>query len=270
MKPEGLFNSMRGIGRPVAYYPSFAKFLGSSAAAIFVCQFIYWEGKQEDEEGWIYKRSADLARETGLGRYEIEGARKRLIQYGLMTEKKTGSPPQMFYKFHWDIFEEKFSEFIKNNYQPPKKTKKAKPAESVDPEEEKKVNELGLFKDEFDLYYQKQYDNPYLWSKDRKGGKDWFHLREIRDKIVEWRKVKIKKQQPNLIEIEIKFDDVLAAWIFLLEKMPKYHREINFSPANINSKFNDIVRDILNAHNESKQQPSNNRNEEAAAASQFV
>lgn len=269
MKPEGLFNSMRGIGRPIAYYPSFAKFLGSSAAAIFVCQFIYWEGKQEDEEGWIYKRSADLVKETGLGRYEIEGARKRLIQYGLMTEKKTGSPPQMFYKFHWEVFEEKFSEFIKNNYQPPKKAKPKKETPADTPEETAQINELGLFKDEFDLYYLRQYDNPYLWSRDKKGGKDWFHLKEIRNKIVEWKKIKNKKDFPSVPEIEIKFEDILQAWIFLLEKMTAYHRERNFSPANINSNFNNIVTDILNAHKES-QQPKHNRNETAANSAEFV
>lgn len=269
MKPDELLPftaSIRGVGRPLAYYPSFARFLGNTSAAIFLCHFMYWEGKQEDEDGWIYKRSADIMKETGLGRYEVEGARKRLIQYGLMLERKTGSPPQMHYKFEWQTFDERFCAFMKDKTAVTKIKKKAEPV-IISPEEAIRINELGLFKDSFDLEYVAEYKNPYLWSRDKKGGKDWFHLKEIRNKIFEWKK---KKNRSQNIMSDPEFADILIAWDFLLQKMTRYHRERNFSPALINSYFNDIVRDILNEQRPKLQKQPVNRNAQAAATAKFV
>lgn len=43
--------------------------------AILVAQLFYWSGKQQAEEGWIYKTQIDLEKETGLSRHEqIPGA----------------------------------------------------------------------------------------------------------------------------------------------------------------------------------------------------
>ena len=57
-------DALRGLGRPVAYYPSLARCLGSIQAAIFLCQLLYWEDKKQN--AYIYKTSEELEEETGL------------------------------------------------------------------------------------------------------------------------------------------------------------------------------------------------------------
>ncbi len=38
--------ALSGLGRPVIYYPSLARFLGSIPAALFLAQLVYWEDKK--------------------------------------------------------------------------------------------------------------------------------------------------------------------------------------------------------------------------------
>lgn len=74
------------IGRPVAYYPGLKKITKSTTATILLCQLIYWTGKQADQNGWIYKTSADLEDETGLTYDEQKTARTQLIKLGFIEE----------------------------------------------------------------------------------------------------------------------------------------------------------------------------------------
>lgn len=96
---------LRDVGRPIAYYPRLAKFLGSVKTTIFLCQFIYWEGKQKDKiERWIFKTQKDITEETGLSRYEQDNARKELKQRGYVEEKHKGIPRKVHYRINWDRF----------------------------------------------------------------------------------------------------------------------------------------------------------------------
>ena len=54
-----------GVGRPIAYYPGLRKLTGSTNVTIFLCQFVYWTGKGDNEDGWIYKTSDEIEAETG-------------------------------------------------------------------------------------------------------------------------------------------------------------------------------------------------------------
>jgi hypothetical protein len=51
--------------------------------AILVAQLFYWSGKQQSEEGWIYKTQLDLEKETGLSRHEqnkcVEDLKKKNV-----------------------------------------------------------------------------------------------------------------------------------------------------------------------------------------------
>jgi hypothetical protein len=64
---------VRNSGSPVAYYPRLAIALGGVKEAVFVCQLLYWEGKQSDSKRWIHKSLEEIRSETGLSRYEQEG-----------------------------------------------------------------------------------------------------------------------------------------------------------------------------------------------------
>jgi hypothetical protein len=75
---------VRNSGSPVAYYPRLAIALGGVKEAVFVCQLLYWEGKQSDSERWIHKTLEDVRAETGLSRYEQEGVRRTLEKKGIL------------------------------------------------------------------------------------------------------------------------------------------------------------------------------------------
>src|SRR5271165_1603599 len=75
---------VRNSGCPVAYYPRLAIALGGVKEAVFVCQLLYWEGKQSDSERWIYKSLEEVRVETGLSRYEQDGVRRTLERKGIL------------------------------------------------------------------------------------------------------------------------------------------------------------------------------------------
>ncbi len=109
-----LSDCLREVGRPVAYYPKISKFVGSVKAAIFLCQFIYWEGKQMDKETrWIFKTQREIQEETGLSRYEQEGARRELKKRGHLEEIYKGIPRKVNYRINWDKFNSDWDKWIK-------------------------------------------------------------------------------------------------------------------------------------------------------------
>src|SRR5215471_8582488 len=78
---------VRNSGSPVAYYPRLAIALGGVKEAVFVCQLLYWEGKQSDSDRWIHKSLEEVRSETGLSRYEQEGVRRTLEKEGILESR---------------------------------------------------------------------------------------------------------------------------------------------------------------------------------------
>ena len=70
------------VGRPVSYYPALVELTDSVTATLLLCQLIYWCGKQDNAEGWIYKTQEEIKYETGLSRAKQETARKVLKDKG--------------------------------------------------------------------------------------------------------------------------------------------------------------------------------------------
>jgi hypothetical protein len=52
----------------------------------FLCNFQYWQGKQQDPEGWIYKPIWRICKETKLTKSKVETLRFRLKELGIMKE----------------------------------------------------------------------------------------------------------------------------------------------------------------------------------------
>ncbi|HXF44436.1 MAG TPA: hypothetical protein VNK70_03165 [Candidatus Paceibacterota bacterium] len=101
------------VGRPVAYYPRLAPFLGSVKATLFLCQLLFWEGKQRDKvERWIYKTQDEIQKETGLSRREQESARKQLRERGYLDEKYQGIPRQLFFRINLDAINRDWDKWI--------------------------------------------------------------------------------------------------------------------------------------------------------------
>jgi hypothetical protein len=94
------------IGRPVAYYPSLAKMLGSVKASIMLCQLSYWNGRQTDNENWIFKTIEEMYEETGLSRNEQDNAIKALKSKGILEVKVKGLPARRYFQINQDKLEE--------------------------------------------------------------------------------------------------------------------------------------------------------------------
>ncbi|MBD8451849.1 replication protein [Serratia rubidaea] len=86
------------LDRPVAFQRSFVRLGAGVTGALLLSQLVYWANRTSDEDGWVYKTQEDWESETGLTRYEQEGARKKLRSLGLLIEQKKGLPAQLFYK----------------------------------------------------------------------------------------------------------------------------------------------------------------------------
>ncbi|HID4550777.1 TPA: hypothetical protein ACXE7R_005135 [Enterobacter cloacae] len=58
------------------------------------------------EGNWFYKTQTDLEEETGLTRYEQEGARKKLVSCGVLEEAKRGIPAKLYFRVNQERLEE--------------------------------------------------------------------------------------------------------------------------------------------------------------------
>ncbi|WKX33950.1 hypothetical protein Q4S50_18290 [Klebsiella pneumoniae subsp. pneumoniae] len=75
------------LDRPIAFQRSFIRLDIGVTAALFLSQMIYWTNRSDDD-GWVYKTQEEWEEETGLSRYEQEGARKKLRSIGVLQEKR--------------------------------------------------------------------------------------------------------------------------------------------------------------------------------------
>lgn len=110
-----LTDFLMDIGKPVAYYPKLSAITGGVKETLLLCQLIYWQGKQESRNGWIYKTREELTEETGLSRYEQETARKNLIKKGFLEEKLAGIPARLHYRVNVEAVNEAWNEYIESS-----------------------------------------------------------------------------------------------------------------------------------------------------------
>lgn len=244
MKPEEALRisaALQAVGRPIAYYPVFAHVLGGVKAAIFISQFLYWEGKQKDAEGWIYKTQAEIEKETGLTRTEQENARGILRGRGILEETRRGVPARLFFRFNWVVLDEAVTAY--NSGQEKEPAKESKPEQKHEPI-------TYRFKTVFDEEYikpgansQVHYTTPYVWGKE--SGKDWGQVKQLTilvRELITQRRAKTNDVTP------VTDDDCLSAFQFIISNMNDYHRSRNFSPALLTSNFNRIIQDLANEH----------------------
>ena len=98
--------------RPIAYYQAFAEITGCVKAALLLSQALYWSTRSSLKDGWFWKSMNEWKAETGLTRYELQGARKKLVEKGFIQETRKGKRPgaDMHYKLNLDVIQ---SEIIK-------------------------------------------------------------------------------------------------------------------------------------------------------------
>jgi len=103
-----LTDFIQDAGRPVAFYPSLRRITGSTTATLFLCQLIYWKGKEADADGWIYKTSEEMEAETGLSYNEQKTARANLKDAGLIEEHYARLDHKLKFRLNFDTINEKW------------------------------------------------------------------------------------------------------------------------------------------------------------------
>jgi hypothetical protein len=87
------------LDRPIAYHRCFVSLTGSVTAAVLLSQAVYWSRRTgAGSDGWFWKTIADWEEETGLTRFEQEGARKILRSLGFWEEEKRGIPARLWFR----------------------------------------------------------------------------------------------------------------------------------------------------------------------------
>lgn len=97
---EDITNLLRESDKPIAYYKIFAEITGCVKAALLLSQALYWSPRSSLKNGWFWKSMLEWEEETGLSRFEIQSARRKLVKLGFMEETRKGVRPgaQMHYR----------------------------------------------------------------------------------------------------------------------------------------------------------------------------
>ncbi len=97
--------TIRLLGRPIAYHPKLAKLLGSVNAAILFGQLVYWSDKTSHEFG-IYKTAEQIEEETGLSPKEQKTAREKLVKLKVLTETYRRLEHRLYFKINFAVYDE--------------------------------------------------------------------------------------------------------------------------------------------------------------------
>jgi hypothetical protein len=109
---------LRELGRPIAYYPFLARYLGGVNAAVFFCQIFYWQDKATSELG-AHKSVEELEQETGLSYEEQRAARAKLRAAGVVIETNKKIEHRIYFRVDEDALE-----LLLSSPQPKRKVKK--------------------------------------------------------------------------------------------------------------------------------------------------
>lgn len=112
---------MHLLDRPIAYQPSFVPLGAGVTGAVLLSQLVYWQNRMD---GWFYKTQAEITAETGLTRYEQEGARKKLIAAGVLDEQLKGVPAKLYFRINEEALESQLLKVAENPHPSMRKTSK--------------------------------------------------------------------------------------------------------------------------------------------------
>lgn len=90
---DALTKILKPSDKPIAYYKIFTDITDCVKAALLLSQALYWSGRSQLEDGWFWKSMIEWEEETGLTRFELQSARKKLVAKGFMEETRKGVRP---------------------------------------------------------------------------------------------------------------------------------------------------------------------------------
>ncbi len=112
------------LDRPIAFHRVFVALGAGITGAVMLSQAVYWSSRTDDKCGWFYKTQPEWEDETGLTRYEQEGARKKLKALGILEEVKRGVPCKTFYRVNFSVLDNCLIQFAENHQTSSQKTSK--------------------------------------------------------------------------------------------------------------------------------------------------
>lgn len=95
---------LRELGRPIAYFPYLARYLGGINASVLFCQIFYWQDKATSELG-VHKTVEELEAETGLTYEEQRAARAKLRAAGVLIETAKRIEHRTYFRIDEDALE---------------------------------------------------------------------------------------------------------------------------------------------------------------------
>lgn len=105
-------DALRQIGKPIAYYRDLARPLGGATCSILFSQLFYWQDKAESPLG-VYKTQEELQNETGLTRTELENARKKLRNLGILIETNKRLEHKIYYRLDLNKLDELMDKYTR-------------------------------------------------------------------------------------------------------------------------------------------------------------
>lgn len=110
---------------PITFHPTYVEITGTVTAALLLSYACYssdrmlndqMQGDLPDFDGWLHKSQDDWTRDTGLSRRELESARRRLREMGLLQEKRVGTPARLVIKVDFDRLSDLMNQQAQTNW----------------------------------------------------------------------------------------------------------------------------------------------------------
>ncbi len=222
----GLIQALQQAGEPIFFYPAFAQICESVTCGIFISRMLFWEGKQSDAEGWIYKTQADITKETGLTRYEMDTVKNTLKKLEIIVTKRAGVPAKLYFKFNWQQVEDLVVKHINTKPQ----TREKAPAVT----KEKIKPLIHQMTEIFTKHHVLEYpENPYHFTDKDFGQMDNL-VRAFRSQVL------AMKQRSDATASTVDDKDIIIAWDVFLEKLPLHYKKTQFYPSGLYSNFSAI------------------------------
>ena len=113
-------SSIVGQSNTIAIPVEFVRFSGDYNTSALLTQLIYWQGKQHDSEGWIYKTYEEWEQELALSKYQVKRSSGILKSLGVLETKvmkiklSNGmlGNTAVHYKFNSDVFVDTFGKHL--------------------------------------------------------------------------------------------------------------------------------------------------------------
>jgi hypothetical protein len=97
--------SYEQVGRTISIPVKLIHAIGAKEA-IFVSQLFFWQGKQKDDQGWIYKTKLEIEEEIGLTREEQDRCVGYLKTNGLLETRHERLEHKLFYRLNLDLLDQ--------------------------------------------------------------------------------------------------------------------------------------------------------------------